>query len=96
MRARPDLVFTRRKLVVFVDGCFWHGCPVHGRAPKSNQAYWVPKLERNARRDRLIDELLAASGWEVLRVWEHTPPEDAAAMIEEAVRSPIDRRMPSP
>lgn len=88
VRVRPDVVFTRAKVAVFVDGCFWHGCPQHGRVPKSNQAYWVPKLERNQERDALVDRELASHGWEVVRIWEHEDPLAAAA----ALRSRLQQR----
>jgi DNA mismatch endonuclease (patch repair protein) len=78
---RPDIVFTRRRLVVFIDGCFWHRCPDHGTSPRSNSSYWGPKLDRNVARDRMADVLLDQSGWTVLRAWEHEPPELAAERI---------------
>lgn len=68
---KPDFVFRQERLAVFVDGCFWHGCPRHGRKPGSNRAYWVPKLNRNKRRDRRIRVVLRQAGWRVLRLWEH-------------------------
>lgn len=71
MRARPDVVFTRRKVAVFVDGCFWHGCPVHGRTPTTNVDYWSVKLARNLARDRLQTRALQDAGWTVIRIWEH-------------------------
>lgn len=80
-RPRPDIVFTRRRVAVFVDGCFWHCCPEHGRQPGVNGGYWGPKLERNVARDRAADEALGAAGWTVVRVWEHEAPEEAAARI---------------
>jgi DNA mismatch endonuclease, patch repair protein len=67
---KPDFVFRARKVAVFVDGCFWHGCPRHGRVPASRVEYWAPKLARNAQRDRAVSRALRASGWKVLRVWE--------------------------
>jgi DNA mismatch endonuclease (patch repair protein) len=79
---RPDIVFSREKLAVFVDGCFWHGCPDHGHVPASNAAYWEPKLARNVQRDHEHDQALEAAGWGVLRVWEHTPSEEAARLIQ--------------
>lgn len=85
---RPDIVFTRHKLAVFIDGCFWHCCPEHGNVPAANGDYWRPKLERNVARDRAIDETLATSGWTVLRAWEHEEAGDVAAKIAAA----IDRR----
>jgi DNA mismatch endonuclease, patch repair protein len=68
---KPDFVFPKQRLAVFVDGCFWHGCPKHGRKPDSNQNYWLAKLRRNKRRDKTVNHLLRDSGWNVLRLWEH-------------------------
>jgi DNA mismatch endonuclease (patch repair protein) len=84
-KPRPDLVFTRRKVAVFVDGCFWHGCPQHGSLPKSNRGYWEPKLARNAQRDLRNDAALRAAGWSVVRLWEHEPLADALAAVEVAL-----------
>ena len=67
----PDFVFQRKRVAVFVDGCFWHGCPKHGRKPGSNQSYWGPKLARNRKRDQEISRKLRNGGWRVLRIWEH-------------------------
>ena len=85
VRPRPDIVFTRARVAVFVDGCFWHSCPQHGGLPGSNTAYWGPKLARNVERDRLYDEALRVAGWTVVRVWEHVPVGAAASLVEEAV-----------
>lgn len=71
---RPDVVFTRARLAVFVDGCFWHRCPEHGNVPRANGDYWQPKLERNVARDRAVDAALGGAGWRVLRAWEHEAP----------------------
>ncbi|WP_245878286.1 very short patch repair endonuclease [Streptosporangium subroseum] len=87
VRVRPDIVFTARKVAVFVDGCFWHVCPVHGREPTSNEWYWTPKLRRNVERDRTADAALTASGWQVVRLWEHEPLPSAV----ETVATAIDR-----
>lgn len=84
-RIRPDIVFTGARLVVFVDGCFWHGCPQHGTHPKANAAYWAPKLAENAERDARTNRALEDAGWRVLRIWEHVPPDAAAAEIESAL-----------
>ena len=78
---RPDIVFTRARLAVFVDGCFWHGCPEHATAPKNNGQWWRDKIAGNVARDRRQDALLSELGWEVLRVWEHEPVHDAATRI---------------
>jgi DNA mismatch endonuclease (patch repair protein) len=85
-RVRPDIVFTRRKVAVFVDSCFWHCCPQHGRQPTVNEWYWGPKLARNVARDRKADALLGEQGWQAVRVWEHVDLADAARMIEDLVR----------
>lgn len=68
---RPDFVFPRLKLAVFVDGCFWHACPRHCRMPAGNRAFWRAKLARNHARDRLVTRTLRKAGWRVLRIWEH-------------------------
>ena len=67
----PDFIFRKARLAVFVDGCFWHGCPRHGRKPGSNQEYWIEKLERNRRRDRQVSRSLRKLNWLVLRIWAH-------------------------
>ena len=85
IRVRPDVVFTRAGVAVFVDGCFWHGCPDHQVIPKSNRDYWVPKLERNIERDGQVGEALSDDGWTVIRVWEHEDIAPAADRIEQAV-----------
>lgn len=87
LHCRPDVVFTRARLVVFVDGCFWHGCPEHATWPAANADYWRDKIETNRLRDRDTDARLEAEGWAVVRVWEHEPPVEAADRIEQLVRS---------
>lgn len=79
---RPDIVFTRARLAVFVDGCFWHACPKHGNHPRVNTDYWRPKLARNVARDRAVDEALAQAGWKVLRAWEHEPISEVAQRVQ--------------
>lgn len=74
---RPDFVFPELRIVVFVDGCFWHGCRIHCRQPASNQPYWTAKLARNQTRDRAISRALRSSGWKVMRIWEHELRRDA-------------------
>lgn len=71
LTVRPDFVFSKLKLAVFVDGCFWHACPRHCRMPVSNRAFWRAKLARNQARDRLVTRTLRKAGWRVLRIWEH-------------------------
>ena len=68
---KPDFVFPALKLAVFVDGCFWHGCPIHGTRPRTNAAFWRKKISTNRTRDRLVTRTLRARGWRVLRIWEH-------------------------
>ncbi|MGE3358642.1 MAG: very short patch repair endonuclease [Acidimicrobiia bacterium] len=84
---RVDVCFTRARVAVFVHGCFWHCCPEHGRIPKVNQAYWGPKLAANRARDERVERALRASGWVVLRIWEHEPIAAAADRVELALAS---------
>ena len=84
-RVRPDVVFTRAKVAVFVDGCFWHLCPEHSQIPKANRDYWEPKLARNVERDRRNDAALIEDGWRVIRFFEHVPAREAAEMVNKAV-----------
>lgn len=84
-RRVADIVFRRRKLAIFVDGCFWHGCPQHGTSSKSNADFWRDKIETNKKRDLDTNQRLTAAGWRVLRVWEHEDAEDAADRIMEAL-----------
>jgi DNA mismatch endonuclease (patch repair protein) len=67
---KPDFIFRRERVAVFVDGCFWHGCPRHATRPVNRAAWWAAKLERNAERDRVVTRTLRAAGWTVLRIWE--------------------------
>lgn len=85
-RVRPDIVFTAKKIAVFVDGCFWHCCPEHGRQPAVNSGYWSPKLQRNVERDRLADAALRDDGWAVVRIWEHEALHDAVEKVVAALR----------
>ena len=78
---RPDIVFTRSRVAVFVDGCFWHRCPVHATDPRANAAFWERKFERNVERDGADNAALVAAGWSVVRVWEHEDPEVAAERV---------------
>jgi DNA mismatch endonuclease (patch repair protein) len=91
VRVRPDVVFTRQRLVVFVDGCFWHGCPEHQHLPRSNRDYWVPKLAANVERDRRVDAALTEAGWAVLRLWEHVDVDTAVDLVERSITAQQDR-----
>ena len=84
-----DIVFPRERVVVFVDGCFWHACPLHGSWPKTNARFWREKLEANRARDRETTQLLERQGWIVLRFWEHDDPIEAARQVRRVV---IERR----
>ena len=87
LRRRADVVFGPAKIAVFVDGCFWHGCPDHGqRTTNANQTYWADKVARNNTRDVETDEALTEAGWLSIRVWEHEDPEIVAEMVEAEVR----------
>jgi DNA mismatch endonuclease, patch repair protein len=86
VRRRVDVVFPSIRLAVFIDGCFWHCCPIHGTWPKANSAWWAAKLEANRQRDAATDQQLRAAGWRVERVWEHDSPEAAAKRITRIAR----------
>lgn len=85
LRRTADLVFPRLRLAVFVDGCFWHGCPAHGTVPKAHADFWSAKIERNRQRDSETDRILQAEGWTVVRIWEHLPVDTAVCQIEQAL-----------
>lgn len=87
LRRRADVVFRRTKVAVYVDGCFWHGCPEHATKVKANAEYWAAKVEKNKRRDADTDLRLREAGWLVVRIWEHVDPAEAACGIAAAVRA---------
>lgn len=87
MRSRADMVFPRERIAVFVDGCFWHGCPKHGTWPKKNAEWWRQKIESNIERDSRVDSELEAAGWSVIRIWEHEEPAAAAERIQHIVNA---------
>jgi DNA mismatch endonuclease (patch repair protein) len=87
---RPDFIFPKQRLAIFVDGCFWHGCAKHCRMPASNKKYWNAKIARNIRRDRLIRQTLRHKGWSVLSIWEHelkSRPAAVAARVAKKLTS---------
>jgi DNA mismatch endonuclease (patch repair protein) len=89
-RRTVDIVFPCARTAVFLDGCFWHGCPTHRSWPRNNAEWWRHKIEANVARDRDTDRRLREKGWTVLRIWEHEPIETAADCIERTVRAAID------
>lgn len=91
-RRTIDIVFGKAKVAVFLDGCFWHGCPEHATRPKSNAEWWQQKLDRNMARDRDTTTRLRDTGWTVLRFWEHEDPAVVAARVAAAVAAARDRR----
>jgi DNA mismatch endonuclease (patch repair protein) len=86
LRARPDIAFTRPKVAVFVDGCYWHGCKEHRSIPASNREFWLRKIDATRQRDIAQAEWLEAAGWTVIRVWEHECVDEAADRVAETVR----------
>jgi DNA mismatch endonuclease, patch repair protein len=84
---RPDVVFTRARIVVFIDGCFWHGCAEHGKPPRTNPTYWRAKIAINQTRDREQTAALEEAGWTVVRVWEHDDPRVAAAAVHSVLQT---------
>lgn len=87
---RTDIAFTRLRVAIFIDGCFWHGCPLHGVRPKNNAEFWTEKLSRNRQRDQRQTQDLEASGWSVLRFWEHevtSSPEEVTDRISAFLES---------
>ncbi|WP_407662057.1 very short patch repair endonuclease [Mycolicibacterium elephantis] len=87
---RPDIAFTKRKVAIFIDGCFWHCCPEHGRQPRFNRDYWSPKLERNVARDREQAEALQEAGWVVLRFWTHEPVHSVTEAVHRRLSNSAD------
>ncbi|HWA09479.1 MAG TPA: DNA mismatch endonuclease Vsr [Chthoniobacteraceae bacterium] len=89
MTGRPDFIFRRAKVAVFVDGCFWHGCPRHFKAPQARAKFWKDKIGANKRRDTAVDTALRKSGWRVIRIWEHGLTRAEAARSLRRIRSAI-------
>ncbi|QWC86982.1 very short patch repair endonuclease [Nocardioidaceae bacterium] len=86
-RRSIDIAFTRVRVGVFIDGCFWHGCPDHATSPRANSAWWREKLDRNRARDRDTNEAMSEAGWVALRFWEHEDSDEAADRIRDVVHS---------
>lgn len=91
-RRRADMLFANAKVAVFIDGCYWHACPIHATRPKANADWWADKLAMNVARDRNTDKRLAENGWTVVRIWEHENPEDATNRIAIAVAQSTSSR----
>ncbi|WP_395658099.1 very short patch repair endonuclease [Nocardioides sp.] len=91
LRRTADIVFTKQRIAVFIDGCYWHACPQHRTIARSNAPYWAEKLRRNVARDADTTAQLCAAGWTVLRFWEHEEPDQVAAAVVVAVRRQYPR-----
>lgn len=85
LRGTPDIAIQKYKVVIFVDSCFWHVCPVHFKRPKSNQGFWDNKFERNVERDLVISEYYKCKGWNIKRIWEHEIREDLQHTVNETI-----------
>lgn len=84
---KPDIVLVRYHLAIFIDGCFWHHCPLHYQAPATNAQFWEAKIVGNVRRDRKVDSILAEAGWSVFRCWEHDVKNDLGSVIHNILNS---------
>lgn len=93
LRRKADIVFRRSKVAVYIDGCFWHACPMHATWPKLNARFWRTKIEENRRRDKDTNRRLLEAGWTVVRVWEHEDPATAALRIAPLLRSYAARKV---
>lgn len=83
---KPDISIKKYKIVIFIDSCFWHQCPIHGNMPKTNVEYWRPKLERNVERDKEVDEYYKQKGWNIKRIWEHEVKKDLEKVVMEVAK----------
>lgn len=89
LRRKADIVFTRQRIAIFIDGCFWHGCPEHGRRDfNHNVDYWPSKIAGNRARDVETTEVLKKAGWQVLRFWEHESPSTISTLIRQTLTAP--------
>ena len=91
LTVRPDFVFPKQRVAVFVDGCFWHGCPKHATQPKNNRAFWRKKLAGNQARDQLVNRMLRQAGWRVVRIWEHELQERGTSWVVRRVERALNR-----
>ncbi|WP_044338720.1 very short patch repair endonuclease [Rossellomorea aquimaris] len=82
---KPDISIKKYKVVIFIDSCFWHQCPIHGNLPKTNSSFWKKKLERNVERDKEVNSYYKDKGWKINRVWEHEIKDDLGKVVEELV-----------
>jgi len=89
---KPDIVFVTARVAVFVDGCFWHGCPIHGSIPATNKRFWKKKLARNMERDREVTEMLTGSGWLVMRFWTHELKDDLDKVVRNITKEVLKRK----
>jgi DNA mismatch endonuclease (patch repair protein) len=94
LTGKPDFVFPGSRVAVFVDGCFWHGCPLHYQAPATRADFWKQKIESNRARDAVVNSNLADEGWTVLRIWEHTVRKDVASAVGEVLAAVKARQRP--
>ncbi|RLQ90576.1 very short patch repair endonuclease [Planomicrobium sp. Y74] len=85
LRGTPDIVIQKYKIVIFVDSCFWHGCPIHFKRPKSNQEFWDKKIARNRERDKEVDEYYIVKGWHLKRIWEHEIRSNIDSAVDETL-----------
>ncbi len=91
---KPDFIFPKIRLAVFVDGCFWHDCPKHAKKPKNNRAFWLRKLAVNRRRDIRVNRVLRKQGWRVLRIWEHELTSNNELHLLQRVQAAITTKQP--
>jgi len=96
LSVRPDFVFLKSRTALFVDGCFWHGCPRHGTQPRGNAAFWRKKISGNQSRDRLVNRTLRRSGWRVLRIWEHELAMKNLSRLLRRIQGALARRTTRP
>lgn len=96
LSGRPDIVFLRHRVAVYVDGCFWHRCPIHATSPRANASFWTEKLDANVARDERMTALLKDAGWRVLRIWEHVPVAEAVQAVEQVLAGAHDSAASAP